>query len=187
MLTLGPLAFAAPWLLVALATLPVLWWLLKVTPPAPRRLSFPAIRLLFGLNPEETAARTPWWLLALRVLAAALVVIGLAQPVLNPAHSPGGAGPLLLVIDDGWAAASDWPLKRAALDGLVDQAEREGRVVGILATSPGPRGEPVAASPILPAAEARRRLAGLKPNPWAPDGPAPGSTADRISTIVASP
>ena len=46
MLSLGPLAFAAPWLLVALAALPVLWWLLRVTPPTPRRVSFPAVRLL---------------------------------------------------------------------------------------------------------------------------------------------
>ena len=34
MLTLGPLAFAAPWILLALAVLPVLIWLLRVVPPA---------------------------------------------------------------------------------------------------------------------------------------------------------
>ncbi len=57
--------FTAPWLLLALAALPVLWWLLRVTPPAPRTQSFPAIRLLRGLRADErTAARTPWWLLA---------------------------------------------------------------------------------------------------------------------------
>ena len=32
MLALGSLAFAAPWLLTALAALPVIWWLLRVTP-----------------------------------------------------------------------------------------------------------------------------------------------------------
>ena len=42
MLTLGPIAFAAPWLLAGLAALPVLWWLLRVTPPAPKRIRFPA-------------------------------------------------------------------------------------------------------------------------------------------------
>ena len=47
--------FAAPWVLLALAALPVLWWLLRVTPPAPRSERFPAIRLLAGLRaPEET-------------------------------------------------------------------------------------------------------------------------------------
>jgi len=42
----------------------VIWWLLRVTPPAPRQIAFPAIRLLLGLTPrEETPARTPWWLI----------------------------------------------------------------------------------------------------------------------------
>ena len=55
MLELGPLAFASPWILAALALLPLLWWLLRVTPPAPRHVRFPAIRLLFGLeSPERT-------------------------------------------------------------------------------------------------------------------------------------
>ena len=51
MLTLGPLAFAAPWLLLATLVLPILWWLLRVTPPSPRQLTFPPIRLLLALNP----------------------------------------------------------------------------------------------------------------------------------------
>jgi hypothetical protein len=46
MLTLGSLTFAAPWLLLALPALPVLWWLLRITPPAPKRQDFPALRLL---------------------------------------------------------------------------------------------------------------------------------------------
>ena len=65
-LALGSLAFASPWLLVALAALPIIWWLLRVTPPAPRRIAFPAIRLLLGLVPrEETPAHTPLWLILL--------------------------------------------------------------------------------------------------------------------------
>ena len=60
MLTLGPLAFGAPWVLLALVVLPVIWWLLRVTPPAPKRVQFPAVRLLLGLQQgEETPARTP--------------------------------------------------------------------------------------------------------------------------------
>ena len=63
MLEVGPLAFAQPWLLLALGALPLLWWLLRLTPPSPRRIAFPALRLLTGLRPpEETPARTPPWL-----------------------------------------------------------------------------------------------------------------------------
>ena len=93
MLALGSLAFAAPWLLTALAALPVIWWLLRVTPPAPRRIAFPAIRLLLGLTPrEETPARTPWWLILLRTVLAALVILALAHPLLNPQGALPGDG-----------------------------------------------------------------------------------------------
>src|SRR5262249_58376094 len=85
MLALGSLAFISPWLLVALAGLPIIWWLLRVTPPAPRRIAFPAIRLLLGLMPrEETPARTPIWLILLRMALAALIIVAGAPPPLQP-------------------------------------------------------------------------------------------------------
>ena len=79
MWTLGSFAFAAPWMLLTLAGVPLLWWLLRLTPPAPKRLQFPAIRLLLDLIPrEETPHRTPLWLIIFRILLAIilLAVIG---------------------------------------------------------------------------------------------------------------
>lgn len=167
---LGPLAFAAPWLLLALPALPLLWWLLRVSPPAPRSQAFPAIRLLRDLPPtEETPHRTPWWLLLLRLAAAALLVLGLARPVWQPQAGGGGEGPLLVAIDDGWAAAPDWPARAAAAAAALDAAAREGRRVALLATAPPANGEAVAATALMPAEEARARLAALRPRPWAPD------------------
>ena len=75
MLSLGLVAFTAPWVLAALAALPIIWWLLRVTPPAPRLVRFPAIRLLFRLREkEDTPAKTPWWLLLLRLLVVTLAM-----------------------------------------------------------------------------------------------------------------
>ncbi len=170
MLDLGPLAFAQPWMLLALAGLPLIWLLLRVTPPAPRRLAFPAIRLLFGLRPpEETPARTPWWLILLRLAIAGLVILALARPLLNPATQLTGSGPLVLVIDDGWAAARHWQARRGVLDDLLGQAERAGRPVMVLSTAPDELERPPSATGLLSAAEARRLVRGLKPKPWPVD------------------
>ena len=80
-----PLSFAEPMLLLGLLSLPVLWWLLRVMPPRPRRIEFPPTRLLFDIAPkEETPSRTPWWLTALRLAAAALVILAAAGPIWNP-------------------------------------------------------------------------------------------------------
>lgn len=162
--------FASPWVLLALAALPVLWWLLRITPPSPRTESFPAIRLLFGLTaPEETPARTPWWLLALRILAAALVIVGLARPVIDAGASLAGGGPLVLVVDDGWSAAPDWPRRVAAANGVLDRAERAGREVVLVTTAPSETAAAPAATPAMPVSEMRPRLAALRPKPWPAD------------------
>ena len=182
MLNFATFAFTQPWLLLTLAGLPVLWLLLRITPPAPRSLRFPAIALLFGLHPpEETPARTPLWLIILRMLIAALIIIGLARPVFNPTADLSGSGPLVLVVDDGWAAARNWTEREAVLDGLLVQAQREGRSVILLSTAPDALGQPPAASNLLSAAEARRLARGLKPKPWPVDRAAVLAAVDSLT------
>jgi hypothetical protein len=181
--SLAAIGFAHPWLLAALLSLPVLIWLLRVTPPAPKLQSFPAVRLLLDIpRRDETAARTPLWLLLLRIAAAAIVILGLARPVLNAGGSAGGsAGTLLLVVDDGWAAGQAWPLRSAAIDTALDRAERAGQAVMLLATAPGDRGEAPRVTAAMPAQEMRERAAALRPRPWAPDHGAARRAAEQLA------
>src|SRR5438105_1939311 len=170
MLALGSLAFASPWLLAALAALPVIWWLLRVTPPAPRRIVFPAIRLLLGLTPrEETPARTPWWLILLRTVLAALVILALAHPLLNPQNRLAGTGPIALIVDDGWAAARDWSRRQTAAIDILAEAEREDRQIILVTTAPLASDE--APPPLQPvrAVDARAAVQALQPKPWPSD------------------
>src|SRR3984893_9855112 len=167
MLALGSLAFVSPWLLLALTALPIIWWLLRVTPPAPRRLPFPAIRLLLGLVPrEETPARTPLWLILLRMVLAALVILAVAHPLLNPAARLASTGPILLIVDDGWAAARDWSARQAALTGLLAEVEREDRQVVLVTTAATATDAPPAALTPLRAADASAEVQALLPKPW---------------------
>ena len=168
MLSLGTLAFTQPWLLAAGLALPALWLLLRVTPPAPRRIAFPPFLLLAGLlSPQRTPARTPWWLLLLRLVIAALLIFALSGPVLNPAPRLGGSGPLLLVVDNGWAAARDWGQRIEVARELLQQAEREGREVMLLETAPTPD-DRVELRPMA-AREALESLPGWEPRPWPVD------------------
>jgi hypothetical protein len=170
MLALGWLAFASPWLLTALVALPVIWWLLRVTPPAPRRIAFPAIRLLLGLIPrEETPARTPLWLIVLRTILVALVILGLSHPVLNPQARLAGSGPLILVIDDGWAAARDWQTRQAAAMDILAEAGREDRQIVLMTTAPLASDEPMPPLAPMRASDARAATQALPPKPWPVD------------------
>ncbi|WP_298965614.1 DUF4159 domain-containing protein [uncultured Methylobacterium sp.] len=138
-----PLSFAAPLALVALLALPALWWLLRVTPPQPKRIDFPPLRILADLLPErETPARTPPWLLILRLLAAACLILAVSGPIWNPAASGVGDGrtPLLLIVDNGATAAHDWRARARVAADEVEAAARSGRPVAVLATAALPAG-----------------------------------------------
>ena len=170
MLSFGTLAFAAPWVLAALGVLPVLYWLLRLTPPSPRIVRFPAIRLLRDLvSREETPARTPLWLVLMRVLLGTLIIAALAHPLLNPRADMPGSGPVIVVVDDGWAAGRDWPARRNALDAILDQADRSGRNVVLVTTARPASGEETAAAGPMRASDARRLAQTMAPQPWPTD------------------
>ncbi len=161
-----PLAFASPLVLAAIAALPALWWLLRVTPPRPRVIPFPPLRLILDLLPEqEKPARTPWWLLLLRVLIAACVILAAAGPVWNPRRVDAAAGrtPLVLLVDNGWASAPDWEDRRAVLERLLREAGTAARPVVLLAT-----GDRTPAAVPTDAGTALDRLRALAPVPHTP-------------------
>jgi hypothetical protein len=159
-----PLAFAEPLVLLGLLSLPVLWWLLRLVPPRPRRINFPPTRMLFDIIPkEETPARTPWWLTLLRLTLAALVIIAAAGPLWNPPVATSTASaPLVLLIDDGFAAAATWDARMRTTEDLIARADADGRGVAVVPMSAAARD----VSLETPGA-ARARLRLVKPQPHA--------------------
>ncbi|PWB65857.1 MAG: LytTR family transcriptional regulator, partial [Bradyrhizobiaceae bacterium] len=157
-----PLAFAQPLVLLGLLSLPVLWWLLRLIPPRPRRIAFPPARLLFDIAPkEETPARTPWWLTLLRLTLAALLILAAAGPLWNPPLATQQANaPLALLVDDGWGAAAAWDTRIRTAEDLIARAEADGRGVALVPLSETGRD----ISLETPGA-ARARLRQLRPKP----------------------
>ena len=102
MTAIGPFLLGAPLALFALLALPLIWWVLRATPPAPKEAELPSLRLLEGAEPvEETPARTPWWVWLIRTLAVIAAILGLSQPVWAP-----GARTTALASGLGCAATS---------------------------------------------------------------------------------
>ena len=134
---IGAIGFTAPWLLLALTALPILWIILRAVPPAPIRRIFPGVILLLGLKDDEQVSdRTPWWLLLLRMLALAAAIIGLAGPVLNPQDRVPGHGPLLILADGTWADARDWPRRVDRVEAALAEAARDGQRFAVVTTTP---------------------------------------------------
>jgi hypothetical protein len=164
---IGSLGFLSPWILVALAALPLIWLLLRLTPPRPRLVNFPPTRILLGLHDKDrTPARTPWWLTALRLLLVALIIAALAEPVLRPdLKLTSGTEPLLVVLDNGWDTAPDFDDRVTAIETALSEAARDGRRVSFVATAE-PRPDSLAANE---ATAIGRRLGTIAPHPYLPD------------------
>ena len=130
---LASLSFNAPWVLLGLLVIPLIWILLRSIPPAPMRRIFPAVVLLIGLKDrKQTSDRTPWWLLLLRSLALAALIIGMAGPGFNRQSYSPASSDILMVIDGSWAAGQAWPQVPEQVEREVVQAMRRGVNVAFL-------------------------------------------------------
>jgi hypothetical protein len=166
--SLGPFLFLQPWALIGLAALPILWLLLRATPPEPKRFALPSLALLDDLKPEEeTPARTPWWLLLLRMLALGLAILGFARPTWAPNAQVNSSGGTLIVVDDGWTSAERWRDIVRTATAAVDEAQGSRGPLHVMFTAP----RDVARDPseALDAETARQLLRNARPAPWQPD------------------
>jgi hypothetical protein len=176
MFALGPLSFGAPLALLGLFTLPVLWLLLRATPPAPKRALFPPLRLLLGAPDDaETPHHAPWWLIVFRLLIAALIIIGLSRPIWTPPAVETETRPVLIVMDNGWASAPAWSEMSREAGRMLDQAERDGRMAAITFTAT--TGEAATSLQLNTPDAARRLLEAAESQAW------PANRADTAERV----
>jgi len=167
MWSIGPIGFSAPWLLLGLVLLPILWLLLRAVPPAPVRRRFPGVALLLGLSDDETQTdKTPWWLLLLRMTAIAAAIVGFAGPVLNPKTEMTRTGPLLILLDGTWAEAPDWSRRIERVEALLIEASQAGRETALVTLTDLP---PESDLPFRAATDWVGQLPGITPAPWVPE------------------
>ena len=158
------MTFLYPAILLGLFALPALWYILRVTPPAPKQLAFPPTKLLEGLIPDEQEpSQTPWWILLMRLLALACVIFAFAKPIQPPENQTlsDKNTPVQILIDNGWASAPHWDtIQKQALD-ILSQAQRQNRTAYLWALASGnkPTGP-------ISAGEAISSLKKLEPQPW---------------------
>lgn len=165
---LQALTFTTPVALAGLLLLPVIWWLLRFTPPKPQTIKFPPLRLLLELvSKHEQPDKTPWWLMLLRLAIAALVILGVSHPFYAPGQTAAGSSaPLLIIVDDTWAAAKDWTLRRAMLNEIVNEARENDVTLTLATTAPSARDTDIVARD---ANATLKQIAALEPKALGPD------------------
>lgn len=178
---MGAVSFASPAILFALAALPAIWFLLRATPPSPQQVKFPAFDLLRRLaKTTETPDRTPWWIILLRLAIAGLAIIGLSGPIINAPPPAAKSGPQIVVVDNSWAAAPAWRLRRDSMMSAAEQAAGANRQIYVIATASD---EIEAPEPMT--GETFNDLAlSLQPEPVAPDYARAASRLRKLTATI---
>lgn len=185
-----PIAFATPFILTALLLLPVIWWLLRLTPPKPRDVQFPPTRLLLEIiKPDETPAHSPWWLTAIRLALAAAIILALAGPQWQPEENRAPlVGNVLLIVDNGFASAPDWTARMDAANRIMDDASENNYLIAVMPAiaNPGEFAASGNARPpqLLSSAEARSLIQALEPQALSLDRTA---VANNLGAFLDSP
>ncbi len=165
MMGLSSIGFVQPWLFLALFALPALWVLLRLKPPRPKTIPFPPFPLLDKeIQKQPKPRQLPLWLLLIRLALCCIVITAMTGPILEPEHQLlDGSNPLLIMVDDDWAAASDWAGRQTMLEEIMSEADRANRPVALLATGNHimPKLSPVAAL--------RDQIRSLVPKPYSQD------------------
>lgn len=160
----------SPYLLLFLLALPALWWLVRAIPPQPRQQRFPSLILLRALSPvRQDAARTPLWLLLLRMMALALLILAFSRPLYIPRQETQAPQTLVLILDNDWAATPHWEERRQNALALGEATLRSGGYVTLLLNTPDSDGH--MPHPFRPADRTalHQFLTGLSPHPWPGD------------------
>ncbi len=169
---LSGLTFLTPLGLVALAFVPLVWWLLRVSPPRPRSIHLPTYFLLKDIHHQvKTPAHTPWWILLLRTMIVVLCILAFSEPVQNLKDSmPGSSsGSVLLVIDNDWAAAAHWNDRLQKAREILKQIQQSKRSVILMTTALSPADGKLSMTNPTDPGSAVSWLEALSPQPWAHD------------------
>ncbi len=169
MLSLGPVGFAAPWVLAGLLALPLLWLLLRAVPPPARVQEFPPVTLFGEFDGGKFEIRSiPWWLKLLRMLGIAAAIVGFAGPVLiteTPDRRQSEL-PILILVDGSWAGADHWPTRIADISAILELGDVADTPVHLaVATS-----LPDRFSGFGDAGDLKEEVAALLPKPVMPNG-----------------
>ena len=133
-MTLGGLTLLAPLTLLGLIALPIIWWIMRISPPQPKRQAFPPLRILQDIeSDEQTPDKTPLWLLLFRLFLGALIIFALAKPVFQ-AKDVATSKPLTLIIDQSVTAAPIWNDIIAEAESRAREARRSNLNVRLIAS-----------------------------------------------------
>jgi len=158
-------SFYHPLYLISLLLLPLIYFLIKLTPPQPHVILFPPISILKKLVPaEKTPKNSPLLLFIVRLFLVGAIITALAGPYYQISDKVIiNNQPLLIVVDDSWSSAQDWDQRKNFIQNLIHEAELQSVPTYIYAASDNN------ISQFIDYATTHNRIKILNPKPYVPN------------------
>ena len=169
MTAIGPFLFGAPLALLMVLALPLLLFILRATPPPPRQIELPSVRILEGISPrDETPRAHPGGsgCCVSRPRSPRSSACRNRSMRRKPSRAQRSSGALLIVIDNGWPSATRWSELINAAEATLDTGGRDAPVHLLLTA---PQALNVDPAERLSKTDAGRRLSTLRPHSWNTD------------------
>ena len=175
MFPIGSITFFEPLAFLGAPLIGLAFWFFWLQPTKQKQLEFSTTLFLDKLKQEkENPVSIPIWHLILRASLLCLIILAASQPIINAKGHFLNKGPVYLIIDDDWAAAKNWnAVKKMAL-GLISQAKRQDRLIGLVTTAKNKSELKSLSFNFITPDSAETLIAELQPKPW---------FASRVATI----
>jgi len=124
------LHFLEPAIFAALASLPIVWWLLRRFPPTPEKVIFPSLAIIKQLHSQpRTNRKTPPWLLIFRITLLMFAILAFAKPYFDSNkkdmtawNNIAQSSKVIIIVDDGYGFAQNSSSIKQSGDRIINTA-----------------------------------------------------------------
>ncbi len=117
------IGFINPYALWGLLSIPIIYYVVRSFPPAPKTFEFSSIYLLKSFNTKiTTKSNCPLWLLIFRIFLILLLIAYYSKPYLDKSKINKDIENYVVYTDLGWSLASEWNKYKNTIHNIMLEA-----------------------------------------------------------------
>ena len=130
---INTLAFTNYYALLGLLALPLVFLIVKLYPPTPKKIFFSSFYLIDSLDKISiTKKKNPIWLLVYRLVLIILIILFFCEPYLNISEKKNNAedtNNYIIIADIGWSISKEWDKFKKIVNAISIEAEKKNKKI----------------------------------------------------------
>ena len=131
--TINNLAFSNHLALIGLFALPLVFYIIKLLPPAPKKMFFSSFYLIKSMEKVSvTKKNVPIWLLIYRIILITLIILFFSAPYLNIMNKKNTSNTIknyVIIADIGWSMSKEWDKFKKIVSEISVEAEKKNKKI----------------------------------------------------------